>query len=84
MGRTASMAWRRVRAAVLARDRCCVSCGAPAEEVDHIRPVVMGGGDELENLRALCRQCHSIVTAALNTARRRRISAETGLANGTH
>jgi 5-methylcytosine-specific restriction endonuclease McrA len=31
-------------------------CGAPATEVDHIRPVNAGGSDAPTNLRAVCRR----------------------------
>jgi hypothetical protein len=31
-------------------------CGAPATEVDHIRPVSVGGTDDPANLRAVCRR----------------------------
>jgi 5-methylcytosine-specific restriction endonuclease McrA len=48
-------AWRRLREIVLARDQGrCQVCGAPAEEIDHIRPVIEGGTDDLVNLRAVC------------------------------
>lgn len=39
-------------------------------EMDHIQPVVEGGGDcGLENLRTLCWDCHRIETAALAARR---------------
>jgi hypothetical protein len=31
-------------------------CGAPATEIDHIRPVSIGGTDDPANLRAVCRR----------------------------
>ncbi len=48
---------------VLKRDNSrCVMCGATAQEeflvVDHIKPVVNGGTNNLENLRVLCRACN--------------------------
>jgi hypothetical protein len=54
-----------VRWAVLERDgrRCC-ACGRRAGErgvvldVDHVVPVARGGGDEISNLRVLCRECN--------------------------
>lgn len=61
--------WRRLRLAVLERDRwrCQVPvdaagridpagepCGLPAETVDHILPRARGGADDLGNLRAAC------------------------------
>jgi 5-methylcytosine-specific restriction endonuclease McrA len=48
-------AWRALRERILARDgHVCVVCGAPASEVDHIRPVSVGGSDDPANLRAVC------------------------------
>ena len=61
--------WRRIRAAVMARDNyLCQVCAAdgrvtPATEVDHIRPKARGGTDEMDNLRSICRQCHAEKTA---------------------
>ncbi len=54
------------RWAVLKRDNYrCSKCGAcPSSdhkielEVDHIRPVAKGGGNALENLQTLCRNCN--------------------------
>lgn len=40
----------------------CVSCGGRdllLLSFDHIHPVHLGGGDELDNLQALCRRCNS-------------------------
>lgn len=41
----------------------CEWCGVPAYtkqlEADHIRQRVLGGGHSLENLRALCVDCHA-------------------------
>jgi len=34
----------------------------PAEEVDHIVPLVDGGTNEPDNLRSLCRPCHAVRT----------------------
>lgn len=49
---------------VLARDRhICHWCHAPADTVDHVRPKVLGGTDELPNLVAACRSCNSARTA---------------------
>lgn len=38
-------------------------------EADHIKPRVLGGGNELENLRTLCIPCHKRETARLATLR---------------
>ena len=54
------------RWAVLKRDNYrCVKCGASPSnnheielEVDHIIPVAKGGGNVLENLQVLCRDCN--------------------------
>ena len=47
--------------AVFARDAyMCQHCGTRDQlTVDHIKPVARGGGNELENLRTLCRPCNS-------------------------
>lgn len=51
--------WPDVRAYVLRRDdHTCQTCGAPANEVDHIFPRRRGGSDFLENLQALCGTCN--------------------------
>lgn len=52
--------WERRRREVLKRDGYrCRKCGRPGRlEVDHIVPLKAGGGDELANLRALCREHH--------------------------
>jgi 5-methylcytosine-specific restriction protein A len=55
----------RRRLAVLAVARfTCAQCGAGATEVDHITPRHQGGGDSVDNLRALCTSCHAAKTAA--------------------
>lgn len=54
------------RWAVLKRDNYrCAKCGASPSndhqvelEVDHIYPVAKGGGNALENLQTLCRECN--------------------------
>ncbi len=54
------------RWAVLKRDNYrCAKCGASPSndhhvelEVDHIHPVVKGGGNTLENLQTLCHKCN--------------------------
>jgi hypothetical protein len=59
-------AWSKLRARIIARDQGrCQLCGANgASEVDHIIERRLGGGDEPQNLRLLCTNCH---------ARRRRL-----------
>lgn len=69
--------WRKVRAAVLRRDRylCqCPDCGGqrlPAGEVDHRIPKFEGGTDDPDNLYAINVDCHKAKTAA-ESARARR------------
>jgi 5-methylcytosine-specific restriction protein A len=63
--------WKARRRMVLARDRhVCLLCGGRAREVDHIVPRAHGGGDELSNLRSLCRACHRRVTGSMQRRRR--------------
>ena len=42
----------------------CNICGAGAVplEVDHIKPLYLGGTDARTNLQALCRECHASKT----------------------
>jgi hypothetical protein len=55
------------RVFVLNRDKSCKLCGRkPPEvvlEVDHIFPVSKGGGNEMENLQALCLPCNRAKSA---------------------
>lgn len=59
----------RIRNRVFERDGwLCVCCAADgrttvATEVDHILPLHKGGTDDLENLQALCGECHARKTA---------------------
>lgn len=58
--------WRKIRAAVLAEEMACRSCGRAAvasDHVDHILPRRLGGSDERANLQRLCHSCHSHKTA---------------------
>jgi hypothetical protein len=48
------------RALVKARDKVCVSCGAPGEEIDHID----GPSSDPGNLQLLCKDCHHAKTDA--------------------
>lgn len=54
----------KTRHAVLVRDGfACKFCGANRESgarlaVDHILPVTLAGGDDLDNLRTLCETCN--------------------------
>lgn len=53
--------WRDLRLEVFARDgRQCAYCGSTAEplHVDHIVPLIQGGGNDLGNLAVACRECN--------------------------
>jgi len=51
--------WRRDRS-------CCTQCGSTyALEIDHCKPIALGGENMLENLRLLCRACNQ--RAAIKT-----------------
>ncbi len=47
--------------AVFSKDGyACRKCKSQVElTVDHIRPVALGGGNEIENLQTLCKRCNS-------------------------
>lgn len=47
-----------VRALVIERDRVCVKCGSPGEEIDHID----GDSSDPDNLQLLCKNCHHAKT----------------------
>lgn len=58
-GGGSTAAWRRLRALVLSAEPICRLCKrAPATEVDHIVPRVLGGADSLSNLQPLCGPCN--------------------------
>lgn len=63
--------WQKVRRLVMQRDGgiChCPDCQGgklrllPAHDVDHITPKAEGGTDDMENLRAVNRECHKRLT----------------------
>ena len=65
--------WSKVR--ILAKDRdkwSCVKCGKAGRlEVDHIKPVALGGAKyDLANLQTLDRGCHIAKSAAERRAAR--------------
>jgi 5-methylcytosine-specific restriction endonuclease McrA len=65
--------WRRLRAATFARyGRQCWRCGRPANSVDHVVAVVLGGTHDLSNLRPCCQHCNSSTGAALGNRLRPR------------
>jgi 5-methylcytosine-specific restriction endonuclease McrA len=53
--------WPRIRAAQLAAFPACYECGAPANEVHHVRGRAAGHGPD--NLRSLCHRCHAAITS---------------------
>ncbi|WP_379921714.1 HNH endonuclease [Erythrobacter sp. R86502] len=60
-------AWRKLRAKRLDLNPLCQHCEAtglitPAVEVDHIKPVKMGGMSILSNTQSLCKPCHQAKT----------------------
>lgn len=60
--------WRKIRARHLASEPLCRFCRAAgyivaADEVDHIIPLAAGGTHDEDNLRSLCKSCHSRRTA---------------------
>lgn len=80
--RTGTRAWGRTRQAILERDshQCThtehgTRCTEPADQVDHITPVGMGGTDTPDNLTSLCLPHHKAkiqteARASRNSARR--------------
>jgi 5-methylcytosine-specific restriction endonuclease McrA len=51
--------WRQLRQAALDRaDGRCEHCGSPAHDAHHIVPRALGGADTMDNLEALCSECH--------------------------
>ncbi len=52
--------WQKQRAAFLAENPYCVSCGAPATVVDHVIRRRAGGQDEPSNYQAMCARCHGV------------------------
>ena len=57
--------WRKVRGQYLAMNPLCCECleagkTEPAFDVDHIKPLLMGGERlDFNNLQSLCRRCHN-------------------------
>jgi len=66
--------WQWLRRWVFNRDnhQCqrCGSFGGPLE-CDHVRPLEMGGTDEVDNLQTLCVGCHLTKTHQENVKRGR-------------
>lgn len=60
-GRGYGADWQRIRRVILERDEHrCHWCGADAGEVDHVKPLVMGGARlDPANLVAACKRCNA-------------------------
>lgn len=61
-------AWKRIRDRYVAAHPLCEECKkqgklTPTEEVHHILPLSKGGTHAESNLMALCKPCHSAITA---------------------
>lgn len=61
-------AWKRIRDSYISQHPLCEECEkkgkfTKAEEVHHILPLSRGGTHERTNLMALCKSCHSAITA---------------------
>jgi 5-methylcytosine-specific restriction protein A len=60
--------WRRIRNRYIETHPLCEEClkterYTPAQEVHHILPLEKGGTHNEDNLMALCKSCHSRITA---------------------
>ena len=63
-------AWKRIRDRYISIHPLCEQCKkegriTPAEEVHHILPLSHGGTHSEDNLMALCKSCHSRITAEM-------------------
>lgn len=60
--------WRKIRARYVAEHPLCEQCHkddrlTPTQEVHHILPLSKGGTHDFSNLMALCKPCHSRISA---------------------
>lgn len=55
--------WQKTRKRFLHNNPVCQNCGQWANEVHHIVPLRNGGSHDEANLVALCKSCHSRITA---------------------
>jgi 5-methylcytosine-specific restriction endonuclease McrA len=63
---TAPPGWQKLRRAVFQRyGRQCWRCGRPAGTIDHVLPQVLGGSDDISNLRPACAHCNYSTGASL-------------------
>jgi len=63
-------AWKRIRDRYISIHPLCEQCMkegriTPAEEVHHVLPLSHGGTHSEDNLMALCKSCHSRITAEM-------------------
>ena len=64
-------AWKRIRDRYIGKHPLCEMClknhkTTAATEVHHIRPLSRGGTHDEDNLMALCKPCHSKITAEMD------------------
>lgn len=64
-------AWKRIRDRYIGKHPLCEMClknhkTTTATEVHHIRPLSRGGTHDEDNLMALCKPCHSKITAEMD------------------
>jgi 5-methylcytosine-specific restriction protein A len=76
-GRCSRSEWQHIRAKVLQRDeRQCQlrlpGCLIDGDQVDHVRPVSLGGVDQVDNCQCVCQPCHRQKTAREAAAGRNR------------
>jgi 5-methylcytosine-specific restriction protein A len=69
-------AWRRIRLQYIQLHPLCEQCEkegrlTSAEEVHHILSLADGGTNDAGNLMALCKSCHSRITAGAESRERR-------------
>ncbi len=53
--------WEADKKAIAIRDKCCIICGGPVQEIHHIRPRFLHGSNHPRNLVGLCLECHDEV-----------------------
>lgn len=57
----------------------CWYCGATASQVDHINPVILGGGSGIENLVPVCKWCNKSKRGLPLEVWRKKVSLKHGL-----
>jgi 5-methylcytosine-specific restriction endonuclease McrA len=72
-----SRRWRAFRLWWLRHNPLCVFCPRGATEVDHITPLIQGGGEfDPENVRSVCDGCHDRLTGNLKATGRNEMPHE--------